>query len=337
MDRAGNYSVRYKQLVDDNTTLQDNTLKDAKRIEKATKIDANLADKYSLAFKSYMEIKTQLMEIETPMLQKQMDELANGNIAGGVGGGAGGGAGGGFTDKIKSFFGGGSQSKSAPLGSGDINVGGGDSKPKLGTISSKSGKSASVAADTVPAFQKLIDYLDSVGYDIQSLGGYVDRDVRGQPGVKSAHAKGSAIDINPAANPMGSTLVTDMPEGIRQVASSLGLGWGGDWNSIKDAMHFSAAKNEGGRITAKEGIQVDGPETGYPATLHGKEAVIPMKNGSGDFVKMFEDMSESNRNLVEELKAGRQQNFELLGLVQEMVKSQKDSTSIQERILQTSM
>ena len=56
-----------------------------------------------------------------------------------------------------------------------------------------------------------------------------------------------------------------------------------------------------------------------------------------DFVKMFEDMSESNRNLVEELKAGRQQNFELLGLVQEMVKSQKDSTSIQERILQTSM
>ena len=299
VDRAGNYSVRYKQLVDNNTTLQDDTLKDAKRIEKATKIDANLADKYSLAFKSYMEIKTQLMEIETPMLQKQMGELANGNIAGGVGGGAGGGAGGGFTDKIKSFFGGGSQSKSAPLGSGDINVGGGDSKPKLGTISSKSGKSASVAADTVPAFQKLIDYLDSVGYDIQSLGGYVDRDVRGQPGVKSAHAKGSAIDINPAANPMGSTLVTDMPEGIRQVASSLGLGWGGDWNSIKDAMHFSAAKNEGGRITAKEGIQVDGPETGYPATLHGKEAVIPMQNGSGDFVKMFKDMAESTGNLVD--------------------------------------
>jgi hypothetical protein len=45
----------------------------------------------------------------------------------------------------------------------------------------------------------------------------------------------------------------------------------------------------------------------------------------------------STTEIVDELKASRQQNFELLSLMQELVRSQKDSTSIQERILQTSM
>jgi len=318
----------------------DEIVKDSQKLEKLTDTDTKRAEKYSITYKSYVDLKNQLMDLETPDLKTQITLLQQKALAagdGGAGGASGVGAPGG--SNMPSM--GGGQGVRAPVppgaGEGATSAGGGDSKPNLGTISSKGGKSTSVAADAAPAFQQLLDYLDGVGYEIKSLGGYVDRDVRGQPGVKSAHAKGGAIDINPAENPMGSALVTDMPEGIKQLASSLGLGWGGAWNSVKDAMHFSAAKNEGGRIMAKEGIQVDGPETGYPATLHGKEAVIPMKNGSGDFVKMFEDMSESNRNLVEELKAGRQQNFELLGLVQDLVRSQKDSTSIQERILQTSM
>mgnify|MGYP003348229546 FL=1 len=86
--------------------------------------------------------------------------------------------------------------------------------PKLATVRSKTGKSTSVNAEYAPRFQSLIDYLDSVGYEINSLGGYVDRDVRGKPGVKSVHAHGGAIDINPGANPMGGQLITDMPEKI---------------------------------------------------------------------------------------------------------------------------
>ena len=194
-----------------------------------------------------------------------------------------------------------------------------DTKPKLAQITSKSGKTASVGEVYAGPFQKLIDYLDNAGYDIASLGGYVDRDVRGKPGVKSVHAKGGAIDINPDANPMGSTLVTDMPENIGKVASDLGLGWGGNWQRVKDAMHFSGSKSEGGSITAEEGIQVDGPETGYPATLHGKEAVIPMQNGSGDFVKLFEDIA---------MMMGKQ-----VGAIDELIRVAKNGNDIQTKIL----
>jgi len=150
----------------------------------------------------------------------------------------------------------------------------GEGKPKLSTVTSKTGKSTAVNADVAPAFQGLIDYLDGVGYKIYSLGGYVDRDVRGMPGVKSIHAHGAAIDINPTENPLSSTLITDMPANISQVAAQLGLGWGGNWNSRKDAMHFSAATREGGKLLkASTGAMFDGPSDGYFVQLHGKEFV----------------------------------------------------------------
>lgn len=158
--------------------------------------------------------------------------------------------------------------------------GGGDNAPKLARVTSKTGKSAMVNAEHSERFQKLINYLDSVGYNIYSLGGYVDRDVRGRPGVKSVHAKGGAIDINPAENPMGSKLITDFPSEISQIADSLGLGWGGEWTSVKDAMHFSVAKHEGGVAKLSDGGVAVGPTTGYPVELHGKELVQPLDANS---------------------------------------------------------
>ena len=116
----------------------------------------------------------------------------------------------------------------------------------LATIKTASGKSAQVDARLAGRFQGLINDLEAQGYKINSLGGFNDRDVRGKPGVKSQHAHGYAIDINPATNPMGKNLVTDMPPNIRELAKKHGLGWGGDWKSSKDAMHFSAARHEGG-------------------------------------------------------------------------------------------
>ena len=149
-----------------------------------------------------------------------------------------------------------------------------EGKPKLTQVSSKSGKSTAVNTELAPSFQGIIDYLDGVGYKIYSLGGYVDRDVRGKPGVKSIHAHGAAIDINPAENPLGPKLVTDMPANISQVAAGLGLGWGGNWKSVKDAMHFSAAASEGGKLLkAKTGGMFSGPSDGYFVQLHGKEFV----------------------------------------------------------------
>lgn len=203
-----------------------------------------------------------------------------------------------------------------PVGTGGQGLKG---PAKLTSVRSKTGKSTQVNAEYAPKFQALIDYLDSIGYEIKSLGGFVDRDVRGKPGVKSVHAHGAAIDINPSENPMGGQLITDMPENISAIAKGLGLGWGGNWASIKDAMHFSVAKHEGGDIKLSDGGVAVGPDSGYPATLHGEEAVIPLNNAGGNFVKLFESMADSNHKMVV--------------MLDELVRAQKNGNDISNKIL----
>ena len=44
-------------------------------------------------------------------------------------------------------------------------------------------------------------------------------------------------------------------------------------------------------VMAEEGGEFSGPDSGYPAPLHGREAVIPLDNGSGNFVQLFEQMA----------------------------------------------
>ena len=73
----------------------------------------------------------------------------------------------------------------------------------------------------------------------------------------SRHAFGDAIDINPVHNPyvsnsqviptLGASYVDrdrDVPgmisEDVRKLFADIGWTWGGDWNSVKDWMHFSA-------------------------------------------------------------------------------------------------
>ena len=77
-------------------------------------------------------------------------------------------------------------------------------------------------------------------------------------GSWSAHAWPIAIDINPTENPYQSErywrangMRTQFRE-IAPVAKKFGLGWGGEWGSnggAVDPMHFTAATNEGGRVT----------------------------------------------------------------------------------------
>ena len=86
---------------------------------------------------------------------------------------------------------------------------------------------------------------------------------------------------------------------------------------FKKASQFGSLANEA--VTAQEGGVFSGPKSGYPATLHGDEAVIPLNNNSGDFVKMFEDIASSNREMV--------------GMMQEMVRAQKNSVDVQTKIL----
>ena len=57
----------------------------------------------------------------------------------------------------------------------------------------------------------------------------------------SFHAVGAAIDINTSTNPYrgDNVLVTDMPEWFVEAWTDAGWCWGGDWQTIKDPMHFS--------------------------------------------------------------------------------------------------
>ena len=57
----------------------------------------------------------------------------------------------------------------------------------------------------------------------------------------SFHAVGAAIDINASANPYSADndLVTDLPDWFVAAWTEAGWCWGGDWQTIKDPMHFS--------------------------------------------------------------------------------------------------
>lgn len=58
--------------------------------------------------------------------------------------------------------------------------------------------------------------------------------------VPSNHAWPTAIDINSAKNPYrkDNKLVTDIPYRIVEIFKANGFRWGGEYNSVKDAMHF---------------------------------------------------------------------------------------------------
>jgi hypothetical protein len=134
----------------------------------------------------------------------------------------------------------------------------------LVSIKSSSGKSAQVAQCFQEAFQGFVNDLEATGYKIKSMGGYARRNINGIPNKWSIHASGAAIDINPpnpAVNKAPNGLfrprpanapLTDMPVAqVRQLVKKWGLGWGGNWTSSDDAMHFSAAKSEGGKWPVK--------------------------------------------------------------------------------------
>jgi hypothetical protein len=129
---------------------------------------------------------------------------------------------------------------------------------KLVTLTTPSGKQFAVADVVAENFQGLVNELENdLGYEIRTIGGYADS--KTSSGRYSYHASGLAIDINAAQNAMVSPRPGDAPEptdmpadGTGSLMSALaakhGLGWGGDWNSSTDAMHFTAAEYEGGTL-----------------------------------------------------------------------------------------
>lgn len=115
----------------------------------------------------------------------------------------------------------------------------------------------------------------------------------GKPGT-SRHERGLAIDIQNYNDPQA--VAAFNRQGLFQKVPN-------------DPVHFQF----------EEGGVASGPRSGYGATLHGDEAVIPLNNGAGNFVKLFESMAESNRAMV--------------SMMQEMVSAQKNSVDVQQKML----
>lgn len=137
---------------------------------------------------------------------------------------------------------------------------------QLASVTASNGElTAMVAKRFQRNFQGLIDDLEATGYKINTLLGYAKRQtVTG--GSWSLHASGAAIDINPptpvfntypngfyAPRPANAPM-TDMPGNTLALANKNGLGWGGAWTSVDDAMHFSAHKSEGGAYEFQKGF-----------------------------------------------------------------------------------
>lgn len=139
----------------------------------------------------------------------------------------------------------------------------GISNEDLTYIRTSRGIKALVHKSFAPNFQGFINDLEGTGYKIKTLLGYADRNNVNNPSVKSYHALGAAIDINPENNPNRSTQ-TDLPPITSQLAAKWGLGWGMNWRSVKDPMHFSIAKAEQGSIELARGSIAPGEQMGVP-------------------------------------------------------------------------
>jgi hypothetical protein len=118
------------------------------------------------------------------------------------------------------------------------------------------GREFTVATEYAQNFLGFVTELEASGYQINSIGGYANRTTAA--GGFSWHARGMAIDINPSRNPhtfpnMPNYGQTDMPMNVGEMAAKYGLGWGGNWSSSKDTMHFSAGPPERGNLAINAG------------------------------------------------------------------------------------
>ena len=85
-------------------------------------------------------------------------------------------------------------------------------------------------------------------------GGYNCRRMKkkdGTDGKYSAHSFGLAVDVNSTTNlrffGKDAKVVTDLPPALITAFKNNGWGWGGDWVSQKDTMHFSKLDKEQGK------------------------------------------------------------------------------------------
>jgi len=107
------------------------------------------------------------------------------------------------------------------------------------------GKVRKVHERALPAFQQVTANLAAQQasgryYNVRLASTFVWRRIGGNYRM-STHSFGATIDINSDTNPFSGAnrLITDMPQWFVNAWRDAGFCWGGDWETVKDPMHFS--------------------------------------------------------------------------------------------------
>jgi hypothetical protein len=324
----------------------DEIVKDSVKLERLTDADTKRAEKYSIAYKSYVDLKTQLMDLETPDLKSQIDILQQKAAA--AGSSATGGAPGGAGMKMPAA------GNMPAMGGGQGVAGGIASQNDLTKMGLKL-KTGDVQAEGSKIDPKIIELAQQVQANMPNFAyfsGFNDK-FHQEKSPSSSHTTGRAMDFALSKQPSIEE-GKEITKWLKSMGASVAI----------DEYNNPSAKATAGHIHAQIPGYADGGLASTPQIAmvaeKGPEAMIPLDNGAipinlemPDVKKMFEGMAQAfreaperevtevassdNRVMTELVNVMREQTAELINAMSEMIREQKNSTSVQERILQTSM
>ena len=104
--------------------------------------------------------------------------------------------------------------------------------------------------------------------------------------------------------------------------------------------HITGLINSSGFLQAKDGGMFNGPQTGYPMTLHGPEAVIPLKDGMVPVSMQDNGITDSIKQLIAQMSTTSRPaenaasiNEKLVAVLEDLVRGQKQLISSSEQML----
>ena len=146
------------------------------------------------------------------------------------------------TKPIYGEFGNGKQLRQAELES-LYGKGGADAETNLVSVDFL-GKSLRIHKKVAPCLQAVVDDIKkkNINYTIKTIGGWRIDKGGGNVAVQDGyHYYGAALDINAADNGFyqgGGSHPHDIPQEYVDIFHAHGWSWGGNWDSVKDYMHF---------------------------------------------------------------------------------------------------
>jgi hypothetical protein len=328
----------------------DEIAKDSIKLERLTDADTKRAEKYSLAYKSYIDLKTQLMDLETPDIKAQIDilqqkALQTSTAAGSTGGGS---APGNTGMKMPTA------SNVPSMGGGQGVAGGVASQDDLTKMGLKL-KKGDVQAEGSKIDPKIIELAQQVQANMPNFAyfsGFNDK-FHQEKSPRSSHTSGRAMDFALSKEPSIEE-GKEITKWLKSMGASVAI----------DEYNNPSSNATAGHIHAQIPGYADGGIASTPQIAmvaeKGPEAMIPLDNGAipinlemPDVKKMFEGMmqimkdapdrevksvvSNDSAAMTELVNIVREQTVELINAMSEMIREQKNSVSVQERILQTSM